>query len=279
MVRAALGPGDAAGRVVATAGRFGVCVPPMAGRLRRPRPVEPRGEADSRGAKNRRCVWPAQWRRHLPRRADTAHDGFARTAAALPPRHRRWFDAVVPALLGADRRLRHGVARHPRGSRRRRVDRQRPEGLELRRPLRPLRHPDRPDRSRCAQAPRGHLLPDRHAATGGRRTAAARDDRRRRFQRGVLRRRPCARLGSRRRRGRWLAHRDDDPLVRTRSRQRRPRRHRRVLRSRSHGAGGRARRAGERSGRWLLDRDERAGRRGVRRCHRRRLGHRRSGDA
>ncbi len=54
-------------------------------------------------------------------------------------------------------------ARHPGGPRRRRVGRQRPEGVDLRGPARRLRHPDRPHRSRRAQAPGHHVLHRRHA--------------------------------------------------------------------------------------------------------------------
>ena len=48
-------------------------------------------------------------------------------------------------------------------ARRRRVGRQRPEGVDVRRALQRLGHPPRPHRLRRAEAPRHHLLPRRHA--------------------------------------------------------------------------------------------------------------------
>ena len=53
---------------------------------------------------------------------------------------------------------------HPRRARRRRVRRQRAEGVDVERPLQRLGHPARPHRLRRAQAPRHHLLPRRHDA-------------------------------------------------------------------------------------------------------------------
>ena len=47
--------------------------------------------------------------------------------------------------------------------RRRRVDRQRPEGVDLRRPDRRPRHAHRPHQPRRAEAPGHHLVRDRHA--------------------------------------------------------------------------------------------------------------------
>ena len=67
--------------------------------------------------------------------------------AAVPPAdvHRR--GGVVPAVLRARRRLGLRRSRHPRGARRRRVDRQRPEGVEHARPPRRLRDARHADRS------------------------------------------------------------------------------------------------------------------------------------
>ena len=62
-------------------------------------------------------------------------------------------DLLLPALLRAVGRLGPRRARLPGSSRRRRLDRQRPEGVELGRPVRRVGRADRPNRSRCAQAP------------------------------------------------------------------------------------------------------------------------------
>ena len=72
---------------------------------------------------------------------------------------------------------------------RRRVDRQRPEGVDLGRPGRRPRHAARPHRPRRAQAPGHHLVRVRHAPARRRGPAAARDDRPRDVQRGVPHRR------------------------------------------------------------------------------------------
>ena len=65
----------------------------------------------------------------------------------------------------------------PGGARRRRVGRQRPEGVDVRGAPRRLRHPHRPHRSRRAQAPRHHVLRRRHAHAGHRHPAARAGDR------------------------------------------------------------------------------------------------------
>ena len=96
----------------------------------------------------------------------------------------------MPALLRAGRRQRPGRAVDQRGARRRRVDRQRPEDLDLLRPLRPLRDPDRPHRPRRAQAQGHHLLRLPDGCRGDRGPSHHRDDRRTHLQRGVLHR--CA---------------------------------------------------------------------------------------
>ena len=85
-------------------------------------------------------------------------------------------------------------------ARRRRLAAQRPEGVDVVRPVRRLGPLPRPHRPRRAEA-QGHLLPRRRHARARRRGAAARADHRRgRVQRGVLRRRVRARRPARRRR-------------------------------------------------------------------------------
>ena len=82
--------------------------------------------------------------------------------AADPVRRR----AVVPALLRARRRLRPGRAAHPRRAARRRLRRQRPEGVDELRAVRALGHPARAHRPGGAEG-QGHQLPDlRHAGPG-----------------------------------------------------------------------------------------------------------------
>ena len=96
---------------------------------------------------------------------------------------------LVPAVLRARCRARTWP-RWPAGrTRRRRVDRQRPEGLDD-----PGAHlhmgPDhRPHRPRRAQAPWHHRLHRRHGGRRGRGAPAAPDDRRGGVQRGLLHRR------------------------------------------------------------------------------------------
>ena len=69
---------------------------------------------------------------------------------------------LVPGLQRARRRLRPRLAPDARRPRRRRLRHQRPEDLDLRRPIRRLDVPARPHRPGRAQAPRHHLLPPRH---------------------------------------------------------------------------------------------------------------------
>ena len=112
-------------------------------------------------------------------------------------------DAVLPAAQRARGRLRPRRAAHPRRQGRRRVGRQRPEGLELLRPQGQARSADGAHRPRRAQAPGADDVPapDGHARRRG--PPAAPDDRRRRVQRGLpdrragARRQPCRRAGQR----------------------------------------------------------------------------------
>ena len=66
---------------------------------------------------------------------------------------------VVPALLGAGRRLRPGGPRHPGGAGRRRVGHRRPEGLDLGRAVRRVGLHPVPHRPERGQAPGHHRLP------------------------------------------------------------------------------------------------------------------------
>ena len=127
----------------------------------------------------------------------------------------------MPAVLRARRRLRLRRARHQGGARRRRVDHQRPEGLEHARPPRRLRHAGHPLEPRPAQAQGHDLLRARHAGPRGRGAAAAPDHRRGRVQRGLHDRRAGTRRPPHRRRGRRLArltHHPDERALRDRRR-------------------------------------------------------------
>ena len=118
--------------------------------------------------------------------------------------------ALVPAVQRARSRVRPGRLADQGGTRRRRVHRQRPEGLDVGRPDRRLRDAARPHRPGRAQAPRHHLLRAADEPAGGRGAAADPDDRRVRFQRGVLLRRAGAGIrdhrGAERRVGRGAVH-------------------------------------------------------------------------
>ena len=61
---------------------------------------------------------------------------------------------LVPVVLRAGRRLRPRGAAHARGARRRRLDHQRPEDLDLRRAFRRFRHHRRAHRSRTCRSTR-----------------------------------------------------------------------------------------------------------------------------
>ena len=69
---------------------------------------------------------------------------------------------LVPALLGAGRRLRRRGPAHPRREEGRQLDRQRPEDLDLGRALLRLRPAHHPHRSQCAQAQGPHHVLPRH---------------------------------------------------------------------------------------------------------------------
>ena len=127
----------------------------------------------------------------------------------------------MPALLRARRRFRPRGPRDARGPRRRRVDRERPEGVEHAGARRRPRHARRPHRPRHPEAQGPHLLHGRHARARCRSAAAAADHRRGRVQRGVPHRRAHRRRRSHRRRRRRLARLDDDAHERAHDHRRR----------------------------------------------------------
>ena len=117
-----------------------------------------------------------------------AHDRGARHAGADRPLragHRHRPEGVVPALQRARRRLRPRRPADQGDQGRRRVDRHRPEGVDLRRPGGRHGHAHRPHRPQRPQAPGHHLLRHRHAPEGHRDPAPGGDDRARHVQRGL----------------------------------------------------------------------------------------------
>ncbi len=128
--------------------------------------------------------------RHRVGGSHVAGGGNRPAEGPLPDGSRGGHRRLVPAVLRARGRLGPGSAGHPGGARRRRVDRQRPEDLDLARPPGPLRHPDRQDRSRRAQAPRHLVLHLSDGRTRDRDPPDHRDDRRAHVQRGLPDRRP-----------------------------------------------------------------------------------------
>ncbi len=112
---------------------------------------------------------------------------------------------VVPAVQRAGLRVGPRRARDPRRPRRRRVGRQRSEAVEHERPPRRVRPARRPHRLGRAEAPRPHVLRDRHAPARRRGAPGAPDERACLVQRGVPHRCEGARRRHHRRSRRGLA--------------------------------------------------------------------------
>ena len=148
----------------------------------RRRPPPPRGR--SRPADERALL------RTLPCRADDRHPRLRGAAPAPAPAvvHRQ--GRVVPALQRTRRGFRPRVVVDARGAGRRRVGRQRSEGVEHAGAPRRPRDARDAHGSRRSEAPGAHLFRGRHARTGRRGPSAAPDHRRSRVQRGVPHRRP-----------------------------------------------------------------------------------------
>jgi hypothetical protein len=159
--------------------------------LRRPGPAPGvrAGLAEPRERLRRPQHRPVRDRSRHGRPDDPGPRDRGRSAAVpgphVPGRHRR-----LPAVLRAGGRLRPG--RHPdQGDpRRRRVDSQRPEGVDVGGPLLRHRRDHHPHDDLRRQPPPGaDDVPGRHAGPRRGGTAVAPDDRRRVLQRGVLHRR------------------------------------------------------------------------------------------
>ena len=139
-------------------------------------------------------------------RADAARARHRRAAARLPPGVAASRRGVVPAVLRTGRRLRRRQPADARRARRRRVGRQRSEGVDVGRALCRLRAAASPAPTRDVPKHRGitMFICDMHAARRDL-TAAAPDRRPRALQRGVPRRRPASRRRGRRAGRRRLA--------------------------------------------------------------------------
>ena len=160
------------------------------GRGRRSQRLGPRPERDRR-VRRTRC---AGWARPAAGGADHRHPRHPGADRPLRARHRHRGEGVVPALQRAGRRFGPGRLDDAGRARRRRMDRQRPEGVDHVRPHRRPGDAHRPHRSRRAQAPGHHVVRSRHAPARRRGPSPDRDDGTRPVQRGVPDRRPGARL-------------------------------------------------------------------------------------
>ena len=190
-----------------------------------------------RSRRRRRARLPAPLRLSLrpsraPVRPPASHETHSVTTRLIAPTIQQWGTpspagrarpplprrprAVLPAVLRARRRLRPRQPLVPRRARRRRVGRQRPEGVELGRPVLRVGRADRPHRRRRPEAPRhdGVHHPDGPARHRG--PPDPPDERRGLVQRGVLHRRARPRLDAARRGGRRLAGGPDDARLRAR---------------------------------------------------------------
>ena len=174
-------------------GASGLVVPTWPVRLRRARSssCERAGRRPRAAPVQPRSAQPA---RPQPVRARAVRVRHRGAAAAVPPAHRAQRRGVVPAVQRARRRIGSRVARDTRAeTRRRRVGRHRPEGVDhVGTPCR-LRGAARAHRRRRPQAERAHLLPRRSPPAGRRGAPVAAHRRRGRLQRGVPRRRARAR--------------------------------------------------------------------------------------
>ena len=118
------------------------------------------------------------------------HYGTAGAEGPLPPAHRGRHRAVVPGLLGAERRERPGQRPDQGGPGRRRVGGHRPEGVDLAGPPVGLVLRGVPDRAGIAPAQGALLPPGAHGPARGRGPAHHPAHRHLRVQRGLLRRGP-----------------------------------------------------------------------------------------
>ncbi len=220
MDRRPLGPGPDRARLVGAACRFRVGVPDLATGVVRAGAVRGRGGGRAVSVRGERRAAAADRARPAARRADAARARQRGAAGQVPARARPRRGVMVPVLLRAGRGFRPGRRADPGGARQGwggrggRLDRGRPEGVDLGRPVGRPRDAARADRPGRAQAPRAQLLHHRCRPARHRGQAAASDERRARVQRGVLRRRARRRRPAGGRGGRRLVGRGDRADVR-----------------------------------------------------------------
>ena len=183
--------------------------------IRRPRRLRHRaGDLESRG---RQAQHPGRRVRHRPRYGGTDDDGLGERGAQAQALAAAGFRRahLVPVVQRTGRWLGFGGAANAGGKGRRRVGHQRPEDLDVRRPLFGLRHPRGAHGPQRAEAQGAFLLLSGHEVAGHRSAPHQADFRRRQLQRGVFH--GCAGVGrSTSRRGRaGLASRADDADERT----------------------------------------------------------------
>ncbi len=155
----------------------------------------------------------------------------------------------MPALLRAGSGLRPREPRHQGGEGWRRVDRHRPEGVDLDRAAHQPRDAPRAHVARPAQAQGHHLFQVRHAPTGRRDPATPRDDRSGAVQRSFHRQRGVQRRRHHRRAQQRLGRGEHDADGRAgRSRHRRLGRGRQRISRPDRRAAGRPSRRSHRSG-------------------------------
>jgi hypothetical protein len=147
---------------------------------------------------------------HAPR---PRHGRPEAAAPAGDGHRRRW---LLPTVQRAQRRVRPRRAPDASGAGRRRLGRQRPEGVDVGRPGRQQGDAGRTHERGRAQARRDLLLPDPHGPARHRGSSPARDDRPQVLQRGVHHRCPRARRRPRRRRGQGLDRGQHDARLRAR---------------------------------------------------------------
>ena len=145
-------------------GLAGWAAPTLPDERLRPGPVPQRRRASSNARSPRSAPSaPRPGSACCSRRPTIATHGTQEQIDTLRPRHRHRPAGLVPALQRAGRRLRPRRPHGQGGPGRRRVDRQRPEGLDLAGPDRRHGHAPRPHRPRRAEAPGHHLVRHRHA--------------------------------------------------------------------------------------------------------------------
>ncbi len=164
--------------------RLDLCL--VAEGVRRQGPLLDRIGGAERGVRPGRGTAAGRLLRRHPGRSHHPPVGLRGAEAGVHPRHPQRLHLLVPRVLRARRRQRPRLAQDEGRARRRRVGRQRAEGVDHPGAVRRLHLPARPHRPRCPEA-RGHLLPAGADEAAGYRGASDRAGRRQRgLQRGLL---------------------------------------------------------------------------------------------